>query len=372
MTRTGAIDMSTRPYLVFDWATSVPANLIVYLRWKDEVLRTASPFGAGWTRSYYYFPAGFDSTGIDFVAAGLPVGGTMSITQVATAKSLPDSGTGGHQQMLAIAPGGSARTQAQIEVTTPTNGLGEVTLYTSPSGRAYTPTIRRWLVSSDTVVTNPAGSYQPIVGASVYQIPVATLPPGGYMVWARMACTTTADVPINWNAGAWVNGTAVGDSQGDLITCSFTANVWKMYCLGPATLPPAKIGDAGTVRVGIQRIASSSASVLLYDVFLFHESGDLTVVQCNLGTSSAGGPSRRLRVLPPSADNPGGLLERGHATDWTDAFATGVSAASRPARGHVLHPEGTSVFLFTEGTPDGTPASVSASWFKRWHTHAVD
>lgn len=372
LTRDGAISMTGMSYIVIDWATSSPAGIKPFLVPGKEVLRTASPFGGSFVRSWFYQTANVASTGISFFGGPLPIGGTFSITQVAKAPSLPDSDTGGHQQSLTIAPGGSARSQAQLEITTPTNGLGEVTLYSSPAGSAYTPTIRRHLVSSDTVVTNPAGSYQPIVGASVYQIPVSTLPPGGYSVWARMAATTTAtDVPINWNAGTWVNGTAVGDSQGDLISCSFTANIWKMYPLGLVTLPPAKVGPAGTVRVGIQR-GSSSVSVLLYDVFLFHESGDLTVVQCGLGTSAAGSHSRRLRILPPSSTNPGGLLERGHATDWSDAFAAGTKATARPARGHVLHPEGTSVFIFTEGTPDGSPAAVAAQWHKRWHTHAVD
>lgn len=363
MTRAGTIDLSTRPYLVVDWTTSSAATAFIFGRINDEVLRTASPFGAAWTRSYYYLPRGIGP--VSFLAGPLPSGGTFSVTQIATTKSLPDSDTGAHQQMLTIAPGGSARTQAQIEISTASNGLGEVTLYTGPSGSAYRPTIRRYLTSSDTVITNPAGSYQPITGASVYEVPVSTLLPGGYAVWARMACTTTADVPIVWNAGSWVNGTAVGDAQGDTLTCSFAANIWKMYPLGLATLPPAKVGPAGKVRIGIQR-GSSAATVYLYDVFLFHESGDLTVVRCGLGASASGGSSRRLRVLPPSPENPGGLLERGHATDWSDAFAAGSNASARPARGHVLHPEGTSVFVFTEGTPDGTGASVSASWHKRW------
>lgn len=364
ISRDGSISMTGMAYIVVDWTSSSPADIKPYVVPDKEVLRTTSPFGASYYRSYFHQPSNV-SSGINFFAGGLPIGGTFSITQVAKAASLPDSGTGGHQQLLTIAPGGSARTQAQLEVTTAANGLGEVTLYTAPAGNAYTPTIRRHLVSSDTVVTNPAGSYQPIVGASVYQVPVSTLLPGGYAVWARMACTTTADVPIVWNAGSWVNGTAVGDAQGDTLTCSFTANIWKMYPLGLATLPPAKVGPAGNVRIGIQR-GSSAATVYLYDVFLFHESGDLTVVRCGLGASASGGSSRRLRVLPPSPENPGGLLERGHATDWSDAFAAGSNASARPARGHVLHPEGTSVFVFTEGTPDNSPASVSASWHKRW------
>lgn len=371
ITRDGAISMTGMSYIVIDWATSTPAGIKPFLVPGAEVQRSASPFGGNFLRSWFYQPKDVPSTGISFFGGPLPIGGTFSITQVAKAPSLPDSGTGGHQQSLTIAPGGSARTQAQIEITTPTNGLGEVTLYTSPSGSAYTPTIRRHLVSSDTVVTNPAGSYQPIAGASVFEIPASTLPSGGYAVWARMAATTTVDVPINWNAGSWVNGVSVGDSQGDLVTCSFIADAWKMYPLGLVTLPPARVGPAGKVRIGIQR-GSGSATVLLYDVFLFHEDGDLTVVQCGLGTSTAGGSARRLRILPPSADNPGGLLEKGFATDWSDAFAAGASASARPVRGHVLHPEGTSAFVFTEGTPNNSPAAVSASWHKRWHTHAVD
>lgn len=371
LTRDGAISMTGMSYIVIDWATSSPAGIKPFLVPGTEVQRSASPFGGNFLRSWFYQPKNVPSTGISFFGGPLPIGGTFSITQVAKAPSLPDSGTGGHQQSLTIAPGGSARTQAQIEITTPANGLGEVTLYTSPSGSAYTPTIRRHLISSDTVVTNAAGSYQPIAGASVYEIPAATLPPGGYAVWARMAATTTVDVPINWNIGSWVNGVAVGDSQGDLVTRSFVANLWKMYPLGLVTLPPARVGPGGKIRVGIQR-GSGTATVLLYDVFLFHEDGDLTVVQCGLGTSTAGGPARRLRILPPSADNPGGQTEKGYATDWSDAFAAGASASWRPPRGHVLHPEGTSAFVFTEGTPNDAPAAVSASWHKRWRMYSAE
>lgn len=373
-TRTGTVDMAGFQYIAVEWSASVP----IYIE--------AGSGGTSWPEVYRekvgannrsYFAAGM---GVDFGSfwlaqvQGLTAGSmTFSIHEVTKVATLPDSDTGGHQQTLTLAGGGSAQTQGEFDVTTATNGLGEVVLFTSRAGDAYTPTCRRNLVSSDTVIDSPGGDYQTIAGASIYRIPVSTLPLGGYTVWARMACTTTDNVDIVWNAQTFVGSSTVGDYQGDTTRCEFVANDWKMYPLGQVTLPPAHVGPAGTIQIGIQRSAAApndTKTVYLHDVFLFHESGDLTVVECGTGTSSAGGASsRRMRILPPSAETPGGAVEIGHAVDWSDVRGAGSAASARPARGHVIHPEGTSVFVYTESTPDGTPADVSASWFLRWHTH---
>lgn len=368
MDRAGAISMSTRPYLVIDWTTSVPANMVVYGHQKDEVMRTPSPFGASWTRSYYYIPEGLPS-GVGFIAGALPLGGTLSVTQVATTQSLPDSSTAGHQQSLAIVPGGSARTQAQIEVAHATAGLGEVTVFTAPLGQAYNPGARRWLVSSDTVIVSADGNYQTITGPSIYDVPVATLPKGGYVVAARMACTTTSSASIVWNAQTRLGGVNIGDYQGDSTVCEFTANKWHVFPLGMVTLPPARVGPGGVIRIGIQRDASDTETIYLHDVLLFHESGDLTIVDCGLGTGASGGPSNRLRILPPSADDPAGAIDIASSSSWSDSYGAGAKASQRPPRGHVLHPDGTSVWVMAEGTPTNSPASVTLSWYKRGHTH---
>jgi hypothetical protein len=164
----------------------------------------------------------------------------------------------------------------------------------------------------------------------------------------------------------------VGDYVEEAPTVSFVAGEWHMIPLGLETLPTSRVGPAGIIRLGVQREAASSATVYLHSTFLFHEGGDLTIVDCGSGTSAPGGPSRRLRVLPPSLDHPGGGLEMGHATDWSDAYAAGASAVARPSRSHVLHDRGTSVYVMTPNLSAGSPAQVSATWFKRWHTHAVD
>jgi hypothetical protein len=377
MRRAGAIDMDGMPYLRITWTQSVPSYIDLkagdsLALWKEAFREVVG----GQNRSYFYVNGDVRATGFRMGSLQGLTSGTMtfSIHEVARVATLPDSSTAGHQQMLILPAGGAARTQGELTVETETNGLGEVALYTRRAGDAYTPTIRRWLISSDTVLVDPAGYYQTIAGPSIFDVPVSTLPPGGYTVYARMACLTTDEVDIVWNAQTYVGSSTVGDYQGDTTRIAFEANVWRWVPLGLATLPPALVGPAGKIRVGIQRSAAppnDTKSVYLYDVALFHDDGDLTIVDCGSGTSATGGASRRMRVLPPSSTSPGGgTIEKGHSSDWSDAVGGGSAASARAARGHVIHPEGTSVFVFTEGTPNDDPAEVSASWFKRWPTHA--
>lgn len=382
------LSLTNQNYLVVDWTASRPGTFWVMGAGKAgslvEAYRETSPITTGWIRSWFYCG---DAATKAAIATELrfqtpepifAVGDTMDITQLATADRLPDSSTAGHQQNLTISSGGSARTQAAVEVVHATATLGEVVLYTSPADKAYNPSARRHLKSSGPAVVDPAGNYYPLpaeasgVQIPTYDIPASTVPKGGYMIAARMRCTTTVDVTVQWSNAVALGGTEFGNYQSGTTVVSFVANKWVTVPLGLATLPNSPVGPAGFVRLVFSLAIGTTATVHIYDAFIFHESGDLTIMDCGLGVSAPAGPSRRMRVLPPSAEYPGGAAEVAHSADWSDSFGAGSLTSVRPPRGHVLHPQGTSAFLFTAGTPNDSPASLSASWHKRWHTHAVE
>src|SRR5690606_10278293 len=184
MIRAGAVDMTDTPYLAIEWSASVPVYISLALASDrigiPEVYRDM--LGAN-AVSYFRLDA-IDAAGFRFAHVNGPVEGatmTFSVHKVSRVSTLPDADTAGHQQTLALPPGGSARTQGEIVVETDTVGLGEVTLYTAPLGSAYSPSLRQPLVSSDAVISVPDGDYQTITGASIYDVPVSTLPPGGYV-----------------------------------------------------------------------------------------------------------------------------------------------------------------------------------------------
>lgn len=381
LTRAGAIDLTDTPYLTVEWSSSVSVyiglrNAADAANWSEAYRESV---GANY-RSYFYVGESVGASGFALgVVQGLTSGSmTFSVHEVSAVATLPNADTAGHQQTLAIPAGGSARTHAEIAVSTAANGLGEVVLYTCPSSQAYNPSARQWLNSSATPVSDPAGDYYPITtaggGANVgadYAIPSVVLPKGGYAIAAllRSSAPSTA-LTIFWQVQTRIDN-VVRSNQLYTTVLEFPDTEWRTHILGLETLPQIPVGPAGEIHLTIYLDPGAAEDVWVYDLMFFHEDGDLTITDAETGAGLPSGPSRRIRVVPPSATAPGGSIERGHEADWSDAWANTVRV--RPSRGgHVIHPEGTTLWLYTEGTPDGTPATVDVSWFKRWHTHAGD
>ena len=143
---------------------------------------------------------------------------------------------------------------------------------------------------------------------------------------------------------------------------------YELHTLGRMSLPPARVGPSGFVQIGLL-YNSGSPTITLDEVYLLHESGDLTVVECGTASPSAGAASNRLWLDAPSLDDPQGSVWVGAAADRSDARYAGTAVAARPPYGHNLEPGGMNVFTVTSNADS---AAVSSTHYKRWHTHAAE
>lgn len=386
LTRTASVNLSAYRYLVIDVTSTVPLfDKQAWINGNPGIgggLHSGTPLslamvvdlGGGVSRYFFTLPAG-TGTVTEFTFGGYAkwaVADTLAIDQVQGTDALPTSGTT-RQQTFSMVPGGSVRTQGTVAVSSAASNLGNTLVFSYPSGFGWTPPLRPWLTSSTTVTgdgTLVSGARHAIATACAYTIPSAILPPGSYTIMARLRSGTTATTRINFAAYTQVSGSNVdGGAQGGYADIPFTASVWQVVTLGRLILPVAKVGPAGSVVIVTQRDAGSAATIDQDEVWLFHESGDLTLVNCGVTPGTPAVPAKRLWIDAPTLDNPQGSVFVGTAANRSDSFNPGSYAIARAPYGHNLQPAGMNFFVMTENATD---AVVTSSHYKRWHTHAAE
>lgn len=376
--RTGSVNYSTAAFVAVDVASTAALSGTYF------VVGSTTPgpggggtgllaagqidLGGGLTRIFYTVPPGTGTQSGFYLQAGgsWAVGGTLAIDQVQTSDSMPFFGSA-KQRVAALVPGGSVRTQGSIAVEHASSALGSTLVFTYPAGLGWVPPLRQWLTSSSTVsadATAVSGSSQPLTATSVYRVPASIQPTGSYIVMARMKVGSAATVVIHFDAYTYIGSTAVGLYSNSASIPLTTA--YQMITLGRVTLPSTKVGPAGFAQLSIYRDGGST--VTLDEVYLFHESGDLTFVEAGTASPSAGGDSNRLWLDAPSLDTPQGGVWLGFAADRSDSRHAGPATMARPPYGHNLLPAGMNVFTVTSNADS---AAVSSTHYRRWHTHAA-
>lgn len=328
----------------------------------------------GFATTYFQLPPGLVSTAsITFqFSRGLGAGSvTISVDKVSQWTALPFIGTA-RQKALSLIPGGAVRTQGSIQVSHATSALGKVIVYTHPTGTGYLPPLRPWRVSGGVTPTADAtllsGYKEDIAVPGVtYNVPVPNLPRGRCEVWAWVNITPAASGYIDWTVDSWINSNKVGADFTYFTAFNNAPSGWTLLCLGSVVIPPADIGPAGYVRVNIRRGATTSATILLDEAYLFAtDLGNLTVVDVGTGTLAAGGPSNRLWIDAPSQDQPMGGIYRGNAADRSDNWHCGHLLQA--VADHQFDPAGTNVFVASHGPTD---AATSLTHYRRYFTHVA-
>ncbi|MDF1603404.1 hypothetical protein [Nocardioides sp. YIM 152315] len=375
--RTADIDVSDTPYLSNDWATSKAPNpplMGVTVDGEGALLpevRREPGTTAGFTRSWYQVPAASSTvSSFSFFVTHVRSTGsaTLQIDKVQKAATLPSSGTT-RQKVATIFPGGSVPAHGTVLVQHDTDGLGHTIVFSHPIEGGYTPPLRQWLASSDTVTTDTtlvSGAYNIMSPVTLFEVPVSAIPFGDTQLWARMKRSTAAVVNIAWAASSTFPGHEgfLGNAHSGITTVTFPANQWILVPLGRFTAPPTKTGVGGILRIGL----GGDSTAVVDEAWLFAmERGTLTVVDNFTGTAGLGGSANRLRVAAPSLEEPYGSLDCGYSADWSDSHTPASGNVLCDQVSHEFDPEGTMIFTVTSGVTD---AAVSLEHYPRWHTHA--
>jgi hypothetical protein len=367
------VDPAAGRYISVDWYSSVAVKTRRLYRSGGgraliEVLREPGDT-VGYTRTHYYAP-GDGLTGFTFVTTHAPTSGsqTLRIDRVAQSASLPTLGTSS-QKVAMVDPGGNRPGLGDVLVEHPTEGLGIVAIHSHPIFNGYTPTLRKWLIDSDTVTETPSsvsGSVHSLTGLTRFHVPADSVPSGDTQLWAllRLSSGTPGDVTVFYSAWSLMGSTVLGDPQAGTTRINFpVAWDWVLAPIARLTLPPTGLGPAGRVYIDLQRDASSTREIQMGEGYLFAmDRGTLTVVDCGRGAPSVGTAHNRLRVSAPSLESPNGSIEVATAADWSDAHTPPIVKVLCDQTSHTFEQDGSAVLTVTEGARD---ADTSFEHYRR-------
>lgn len=379
LTRTGVIDFSTTPHLVVEVRTissdsGRPLNLAGFSGSgisKDTRLPVLSMRRISGS---VYFEVVFDMSAVLSVSAltflhnstaGDPWQG-LFIRSVARTNIPP--AVSPRQVSRILSPGGTERTPASIQIASAngTDSLGLTLVHTSPEdGSGYSPAMRRWRVSGNTVTTDAStvsGGYELLHPNPVgFEVPTSSLPEGGYLLCAFLRVGIVGDHSIYFSSYTQLPAPNDSTLMGEVInrvTVNFpVANTWQLVPLGIMTLPTVRT-SAGQIIVGIQRDSASLDDILIDEAWLFR-------VDDNCALSIVDATASNLWLDSPGVGSPVPTVWMGDSPESRTHPGTQLVSPGN----HVLHPDGTAVFVATLGTqwPE-----VSGTFRRRWHSNAAE
>lgn len=290
----------------------------------------------------------------------------LSVSDISRSNILGSQSTN-RQLARTIEVAGSARTQASLSLSDETNALGSVLIYSTKSrpGLAQ-PNLRQFLTSGNTETgddTTVSGFTSDLTDMHTFDIPAASLQPGGHVLMVRMLSLFGGDYTFDWAARSRVGGVNLPDAkpQEGTIILSMGADA-IVTVANRLNLPPRKLGPNGVVRIELTCFGGVMDEAWLFNV----ETGFLTQVDCGTGTPAAGGPSNRLWLDAPTVSSPVPALYLGTEADRSDSFHAADEAESFLV--HEFAPPSMNVFTVTTGSDAST---VAMSHYPRWHSHAV-
>lgn len=370
LTRTGLVTgLGTTPYLMLDLALVGSTPSLVVTVDGATLTRVAQIGSVG----YYKVPAGVTSFTTLKVTATFRVSTpstTVSLTIADVSKTDTVGGVGSKKQLTrSLTVGGAVPTSGSIQVASPSaTPLGTVLVYTFPdNGLGYTTGLRKYRTAGATPAADASavsGFRDNLVVSGVpaglgtrYTIPASVLPEGTYTIIARLFSTaaTTAFIGAAANTGAFTVNAAGKNVTWD------TPNTYKWVVLSAVPFPTLALPEGSAVTSFINLVGTGGSGTISVDetYLLDTTRGAVSLVDCGAAT--------RLWIDAPDA-NPRNLpsIFVGTAADRSDAAgAIGTSVLSKGD--HDLDPRGAVLFTVTDGVND---AVVSASFYKRWHTHA--
>jgi hypothetical protein len=320
--KTFAATTTSTKLLMVDWKGSTGGGTLVAIG--DGVTlplaaEVASPT-SGYTRTYFYVAASSLAVTRFEWTSPLAVGSrTLSIDNVSVTNVQPSFGTF-RQQMRSVTVTGSAPAPGSLAIESPTAALGNgVLVYTFPAtaqANGYSPPLRQYRVGGGTVTTDAtmvSGSRENAdVTGVAYTIPNKLLPPGNYILMARLALSTVGSQAGTLTITSDTTFPSVGAPIVTTGTVALT-ETWTTFALARLALP--LVDTAGQVSIASTKVTvkvtGGAFTVLLDEAWLFNaDIGQLIQVNCGTGAGTSGGAARRLFIEPPTdlAHSPNGRL----------------------------------------------------------------
>lgn len=374
LTRTGAVSgMTTTPYLMVDVKFAGGTNTLL-VKADGTPLTKVATLG---TTTWWQMPAGVDSfTTLEVNGAVYTntVGATVSMAVSDVSRTDTVGGIGSRKQLFrTVEVGGSVPTSGSIQIASPdSTGLGTVLVYTSPDrDDGYSPPLRQYHVSGNSTSADSSavsGFHEVLIAAGLaagpvlYQAPASQYREGTYAVLGRFV--SDAASTLTATLGASVSGTTIeGTTSGKVTWASADANKWQWGVMGVLHLPPRAVaaGTANNITFTLTATGTGSANIVCDELWLLDIThGDLSLIDTGTGQTS-------LWLDAPDADPERNrpAVYTGTAADRSNAM--GVLMSGILALGdHDLDPDGAALFTVTDGVAN---AAVTASFYRRWHTH---
>jgi hypothetical protein len=376
LTRTASITTSSTKYLVVDWSSTPSQKAVVFTAWTGSTQHekvSEYVLASGKIRSVFYVVASsVSSVTFKFESQVFVVAAVRSlyIDNIDRSDVRPIISTG-RQSVRSVAVSGSARTQATIAVEHATDALGDCLVYAfKDTGVGYLPALRQFRTAGSSTSDSSlvSGARDMLDTTLTYSIPAKNVPPGPYILLARLKGTGSHTAALNVEIRPLVNGTVLSGPVHE-VTASVVVptSTYSIEVLGPKfMLPMVDLPDntTATIQIEITDSDTSGFDVDLDEAWLFNlELGTLTWFNCGTTTAASGGSSNRLWMIPPTLDYPRPRILRGFASDKADAFHPVVFAWGEPE----FTPPGSTLFVVTTNAVN---PSVTASYFPRWHSHA--
>lgn len=391
-TLTASITTSSTKYVMVDWKPESADGSPTLRAFGDTVeLTLAGQIGlpSGLTRSWFG-PVVASSIAVLRLDSQTTSGGTLNpfaalvrslyIDNVNRTDAKPALGTT-RQQQRTIAVSGSARTQGSVAVEHATSALGDVLAYfwpktSDPRTANYSPAMRQYRAGGG--AGSPTADSSMVSGAretltafaTIYSIPLNALPPGLYVLVARLNVVISGgNASLAWIASTSVNAAAVDSGHSGGRSLTSTGGNYSFIALDRLILPTVDVttSSTGTLGFSLTGTVGGSSTITLDEFWLLNTSiGQYNQLSCGTGTAASGGPSNRVFIEPATADRPRPAIRRGFAADGSDSFypVNALSAWQPPQ----FVPPSVNVLTVTTNALD---ASVSMRHLPRWHSHAA-
>lgn len=230
---------------------------------------------------------------------------------------------------------GSARAPGSLHVSAPV-GLGQLLLFTVPEAAVpsgFRPDVRRYITAGATTADSAAMSGSSLASTATFEVPVASLTEGAYMVVAR--AMSSASMSLTLTAQMKVGGNLLGP----VTTISNTESVsgaarYVMFPVDTITLPvlPMQNPD-NTAFVQIAKTAGAAID----EIWLCPLTGNLTIADLGVGTVSPSGASSNFWLDSASPTQPNGGWWKGASSDRTNSVSA-VPNLIEPGDGHIFTP----------------------------------
>lgn len=369
LTRTGlSANMSATPYLRVDYTWSA---LGVNSGFGGVTVKingtTVTPVATNGNVAWYLSPVSTITSFSVSVVRSLNAGGSISLAVADLSRSdIAQDQAGSRQTFRSLDVAGSARTEGSLVLADPTSSLGSVLVFTTPDTDAAQPPLRARLVPGPSETASSllvSGKSSDLGTIHPFEIPASLVPPGGYLLLARVKHATAGPRAITWAAKSRIGTTDLGAGDAGAIGVTLAADTWTIVEVADIDLPTKLLGPAGKVRIEL----AGPSGLLLDEAWIFNlDTGQLTWVECGNAAPSPGGAANRMWLDAASIDNPEPMVWVGNSADRSDAF--GAGELMRSLGRHQFVPKATNVFTVNT---NAVAVEVQLAHYRRYHTHVV-